>query len=131
MRNPNFTNLLKVLKHEVPSRPTLFEFFMNERLYKKLVSNDIYSMSDKLAHYRVLIHAFKNAGYDYATVLVSDFKFPKGARHEGKSISQNEGALITDRESFEKYVWPDANAFDYSALSEIKNELPEGMKLIV
>lgn len=49
MRNPDFTNLLKVLKCEKPERPTLFEFFLNDRLYKRLVSEDIYSMKDKLA----------------------------------------------------------------------------------
>jgi len=131
MRNPDFTNLLKVLKREKPNRPTLFEFFLNQRLYKCLAGEDIYSMKDKLAGDRVLIHAFKNAGYDYASILVSDFHFPKGERHIGKSISQNEGALITNRESFEKYVWPNADSFDYSALLELKHELPEGMKLIV
>jgi len=131
MRNPNFENLLKVLKCEKPDRPTLFEFFLNERLYKTLAGEAIYAMTDKLATYRVLIHSFKNSGYDYATVRGSDFNFPKGERHLGKSISQNEGALIIDRESFEKYVWPDADSFDYSALLEIKQEIPEGMKLIV
>ncbi|HEY5583276.1 MAG TPA: uroporphyrinogen decarboxylase family protein [Ruminiclostridium sp.] len=131
MRNPDFTNILKVLRCEKPSRPTLFEFFLNDRLYKFLAGDDIYSMTDKLASYRMLIHAFKNAGYDYATVQGSNFSFPKGAKHAGKSISQNEGALITDRDSFKKYIWPDADSFDYSALLEIKQELPEGMKLIV
>ena len=131
MRDPNFTNLLKVLKCEKPDRPTLFEFFLNDRLYKTLAGEGIYSLTDKLAPYRVLIHAFKNAGYDYACVNGSNFNFPKGERHIGKSISQNEGTLITDRESFEKYVWPDADSFDYSALSQIKHELPQGMKLIV
>ena len=29
---PNFNNLLSVLRRQVPERPTLFEFFLNERL---------------------------------------------------------------------------------------------------
>ncbi len=33
-RLPNFNNLLAVLRREVPERPTLFEFFLNERLYQ-------------------------------------------------------------------------------------------------
>ena len=131
MRNPDFMNLLKVLKREKPSRPTLFEFFLNERLYKKLAGEDIYSRTDKLARYRMLINAYKNAGYDYTTVQGSSFHFTKGEKHKGKSISLNEGALITDEESYQNYTWPNADDFDYSPLEEIKKEIPEGMKLIV
>ena len=29
MRRPSFRNLEKVLRHEAPDRPTLFEFFLN------------------------------------------------------------------------------------------------------
>ena len=36
MRDPNFNNLVKVLNKEKPERPTLFEFFLHERLYEKL-----------------------------------------------------------------------------------------------
>jgi uroporphyrinogen decarboxylase len=131
MRNPDFNNLLKVLRREKAERPTLFEFFLNEGLYQKLAGDDIYTRNDKLARYRILINAYKNAGYDYSTVQGSTFHFPKGEHHRQASISQNEGALITDRESFEKYNWPDPEAFDYSSLEDIKAELPEGMKLIV
>ena len=34
--SPDFDNLLAVLRREVPARPTLFEFFHNERLYQRL-----------------------------------------------------------------------------------------------
>ncbi len=33
---PDFNNLLAVLKCEKPNRPTLFEFFLNPPLYGKL-----------------------------------------------------------------------------------------------
>lgn len=33
---PDFDNLLQVLRKEQPSRPTLFEFFLNDRLYESL-----------------------------------------------------------------------------------------------
>jgi uroporphyrinogen decarboxylase len=131
LRNPDFNNLLKVLRHEKPDRPTLFEFFLNEELYRKLVGEDIYAMQDKLARFRILITAYKKVGYDYTTVQASGFHFPKGEHHQGKSISQNEGALIIDRESFEQYQWPNPEDYDYSCLEDIKAELPEGMKLIV
>lgn len=131
MREPNFHNLLKVLRRQKPDRPTLFEFFLNDPLYRKLAGEETAGRTDKLAYHRMLIHAFKNAGYDYVTLIGSDFGFPSGEVHRNKTISLNEGAVILDRKSFESYPWPDPDAFDYSLLEEIKTELPEGMKVIV
>jgi hypothetical protein len=34
--NPNFDNLLAVLLRGAPARPTLFEFFLNDRLHERL-----------------------------------------------------------------------------------------------
>jgi len=69
MRKPDFDNgILKVIKNEMPDRATLFEFYMNEDVYKKLAGSKIAAMTDELSEYRLLIHAFKNAGYDYAPV---------------------------------------------------------------
>jgi hypothetical protein len=33
---PDFNNLLAVLRHEAPSRPTLFEFLLNDHLYQRM-----------------------------------------------------------------------------------------------
>ncbi len=130
MRQPNFDNILKVLNNQVPNRPTLFEMYMNPPLYEKLAGKDIVSIKDELTEMRILIHAFKNAGYDYATVHASDLHFPK-KRHSLETISLNEGMMIKDWESYNAYPWPDPDKCDYSMLDRIKNELPEGMKLIV
>ena len=35
-RKPDFENLLKVLRRQIPGRPTLFEFFLNGPYYEKL-----------------------------------------------------------------------------------------------
>ena len=35
-RQPNFENILRVLRREIPQRPTLFEFFMNDALYESV-----------------------------------------------------------------------------------------------
>lgn len=131
MNRPNFNNLLKVLRCEKPDRPTLFEFFLNQPLYEKLAGEDITGMKDELAKYRLLIHAFKNAGYDYATIKGSDFDFPKGEIESQKTRSLNEGSLIWDRQSFEQYKWPNPDDFDYSRLEKLSSELPGKMKLIV
>jgi uroporphyrinogen decarboxylase len=133
---PDFNNILKVLRREAPSRPTLFELFLNKPLYLKLAGPG-HSFGDdggqvQPASWRVLIKAFAAAGYDYASVRGSSFYFPTGNRDHGQSsVSMNEGAVIHDRASFEAYPWPDMDKIDYSGLTEVEPDLPEGMKLIV
>ena len=120
-RKPDFNNLLKILKREKPERPTLFELFLNEDLYLMLVCQKDYSSSDMLYRHKIMINAYKNAGYDYMTLHGSDFCF-KTLKHQEKnqkSISLNEGTVIFDRESFEKYVWLEPEDFDYSRLDEL------------
>ena len=36
-RKPDFSNLLAVLDKQTPSRPTLFEFFLNDPLIEKML----------------------------------------------------------------------------------------------
>jgi uroporphyrinogen decarboxylase len=131
MREPCFDNLLKVLKREKPERPTLFEFYLNTPLYEKLAGFTLEEGKTMHSDPKLLINAFKKAGYDYATIIGSDFQFPKGEHTSGKTQSLNEGVMIIDRESFEKYPWPDPDKFDYSRLDECSEILPDGMKMIV
>jgi len=130
MAEPNFENLLKVLRREVPDRPTLFEFFMNDTLYERL-AGPVPDDGRPWPAFRRLIAAFAAAGYDYATIAGSDFCFPKPDRDSRDTISLSEGGIITDRASFQAYDWPDADALDYSRLTELAGELPAGMKIIV
>jgi len=130
-REPNFDNLLAVLQRSRPDRPTLFEFFLNERLYKRLAGPAYTEKTDLLSRYRMLIAAFANAGYDYATVSGSAFSFEIGRHDQARTISLNQNPLITDRKSFAAYPWHDPENFDYSSLQEIAPDLPKGMRLIV
>ncbi len=100
---PDFEQLLKILRREVPDRPVLFEFFHNGPLYTKLAAGaDVAPDSVEET-----VIAFRNAGYDYATILPSDFTFPGGEHHHAQTISLNEGSVIRDRASFDAYTWPD------------------------
>ncbi|MGE5557782.1 MAG: uroporphyrinogen decarboxylase family protein [Bacillota bacterium] len=129
MRQPDFKNLLKVLRRERPDRPTLFEFFLNMKLEYMLAGEEIPKPWDDYKYLQTKIVAFKNAGYDYNTIQGSNFHFPKPEHRQKKSISLNERSIIHDRESFETYTWPDPDDFDYSRLDQLS--LPEGMKFIV
>ncbi|MBF0245440.1 MAG: hypothetical protein HQL31_09250 [Planctomycetes bacterium] len=130
-REPDFTNLLRVLDRKRPERPTLFEFFLNAPLNKRLAGPAWTADMADYSQYRLLIHAFRAAGYDYATVRGSSLGFPAGQRHRDRTSSMNEGAVITDRASFNAYAWPNPDTMDYSMLERIQPELPPGMKLIV
>lgn len=128
---PDFNQLLKVLNGERPDRVTLFEFFLNGQVYKKLAGDKYISSNDVVAMYRNRIFAFASAGYDYATVSGSEFGFPSKEIHRESSISLNEGVSITDRQSFNTYQWHNPQDYDYSRLNTLENDLPKGMKLIV
>lgn len=130
-REPSFNELLKVLKLEIPSRATLFEFFMNWPLYDKLSDLDKSRISSEGSYIDTHINAFYSAGYDYVTIIGSDFFFPKKEVEVSYTLSLNDGVMITDRKSFEDYPWPDPNTSDYSEIDRYAAKLPEGMKLII
>ncbi len=130
MREPDFNNMEKVLAKECPSRPTLFEFFLNERLYRKLAGDLPQTGNPFRDACRQRTRAFSAADYDYVTFAASEFHFVRPVRSQGKSISQNEGALVTDRASFDKYKWLDPDAFADSHLEDLASELPGKMKII-
>jgi len=121
MRRPDFTQLLKVLNRRVPDRPVLFELFLHGPAER-------YAMDHGAKN---LVDVFAALGYDYASVVASDFGFPSmQGSHRGaaKTHSLNDSPIITDRGSFDAYPWRDPEACDYSPLED---DLPEGMKLMV
>ncbi|OQB12659.1 MAG: methylcobalamin:coenzyme M methyltransferase [Firmicutes bacterium ADurb.Bin193] len=130
-RKPDFNNVLKVLKKEMPNRPTLFEPFINPEVIEVLADEETLKSNGGYNYQRAAIGAYKNAGYDYCSVQASSFKFRSGDAHSKNTISLNDAPLITDRESFEKYVWNNPEDYDYSWLDRLGKELPDGMKFIV
>jgi len=112
----------------------VFEFFLNKDLYNSLTYKNTYDEKDRDINAKKTIDAYKNAGYDYATIIGSEFEFHSSRlEKQGKleSINLNDGAIIFDRESFESYAWPDADACDYSVLDRLAGYLPDGMKFII
>ncbi len=131
MRRPDFEhNLLRVLRGEKPERATLYELFLNDEYYERLAGHG-FVPGDALSRMRMVIDAMAAAGYDYAPLYGSAFAFPTQHREELHSISLNGSSSIWDWESYEKYVWPDPDAFDYSLMDRLKPYLPEGMTLSV
>ncbi len=130
---PDFENLVRVLKREKTERPVLFEFIVNLETCRQFAPQYGEPEPGSLNHFRMVIDAFRNLGYDYAPVYTwksNLFSFPKGDHDSLASRSQNMGALITNRESFEGYTWPDAGTGNYELYRQLSGYLPDGMKLL-
>lgn len=95
MRKPDFENLLAVLENKKPTRPTLFEFFMNPTIQENAAGMTPTDPEDLFEQQTIRIKVFEALGYDYATVSCS-FGFPHGEQAHGATISQNEGVMITN-----------------------------------
>jgi len=97
-RKPDFENLLKVLRRQVPDRPTLFEFFLNGPFYEKLTGKFLgVEGKDWLwgAFNPVVTEAFEAAGYDYVSVMGSQMKFD--AKHSFEDV------IIPVEQAYEKW----------------------------
>ncbi len=131
MREPNFDNILKVLKRENPERPTLFEFIIDHKFLKSFSGMEPDTEKPNIEYFRMVIEGFKKAGYDFVSLYSSrmdTLRFETGEANSKQSKSQNEGWLINDRESYEKYPWPDIDSINYEWFDKIEKLLPEGMK---
>ena len=132
MRQPNFDELRRVLDRREATRPTLFEFFLNDKLYAHLLGRAQMPTGRDPERLGQLIRAFALAGYDYVTLIPSTLNFPtREAQHGQRSRSMNETAVISDRASFAAYPWQDPGQADYSILDRAAAALPQGMKVIV
>jgi len=129
-RQPDFENMLRVLRRERPARPTLYEMSLHDALVADLAGMPVQAGESRLARLQRQVTAFANAGYDYVIFGDWDFGFPIGEVHQQASLSLNEGFVITDRDSFHAYPWTDPDDYDYSPLRDIAAELPAGMKVI-
>ncbi|MHC4985980.1 MAG: hypothetical protein ACYTFO_07475, partial [Planctomycetota bacterium] len=123
---PDFENLLAVLQRQAPKRPTMYELFLNEELYDILAAQTAEGLTGSAR----TIAAMRNAGYDYIPGGIPGFHFDKGERTHAKTYSLNEGAVISNRDDFDAYTWPDVEQCNHAELADIEPLLPTGMKII-
>ncbi len=130
-RRPDFENLATILERRAPKRPTIFEYFLNERLYTRFSGLQTPDPEDHYACASRLAKAFCAAGYDYVT-LSCPWIFPSSQPDKKlASHSLNHQAVIYDRASFNRYPWPDFAAMDYGYVGRVAEELPEGMGIVM
>ena len=126
----NFQELITVLEGGIPSRPVLFELFMNERIYKE-AAGAAYDDSSHASSMQGRTLAFAKLGYDHVSIAGSNFDFPMAITLEkngAQTISKNHAATIYDQESFDKYDWPTPANFNYQSLDAVAEVLPKKMK---
>ncbi len=70
---PDFNQLLKVLRREKPDRPVLFEFFMGGPVLDKLAGDTMNLEIKPEDRVRRLIRAACNGGYDYCMLPAWEF----------------------------------------------------------
>ncbi len=130
-REPNIENVLKVLRGEKADRPTMFEFALNADCLvygaggHKEEAND----PENLAWWKTVIRGFAGLGYDFVPMHATDVRF-RDAHDRKESVSLNEGGVIDDWESFERYEWPDFTTLDYSRLDTLTPFLQDGQKIM-
>ncbi|MDZ7314732.1 MAG: hypothetical protein ONA69_02560 [candidate division KSB1 bacterium] len=132
-RKPEFNNLLRILRREVPSRPTLFEFTLNQKVYEQVTQQPQPEDGDGAAWARYLIKAFGKLGYDFAVIGGWHHRalvFEKETVVQKASKSLNQGAVITNEKEFDEYPWPSLREDRLAFFASIDSELPDGMKLI-
>lgn len=130
---PDFSKLLNVLKGVNPGTPVLFEFIMNDKIINHLADDDLVCQNNGIGLFKKIISAYYNGGYDYVSIPAWEtdtLTFPRKDKHREESVSLNEGWLINDWPSFEKYPWPDPDAGNFEIYHDINRELPDGMKIL-
>lgn len=129
-QEPDIDSFLKVLVGGKGNRVHLFELFMDLPVYEYFAGRKLED-DTPIEYLKLTVDGFYNAGFDYATTHGTNLHFKVKEHTHQKSYSANEGGVIKDWESFEKYEWPDAKSLDYSKLESIKDYLPNGMKIAV
>lgn len=130
----DFRQLEKVLCRQKPDRPVLFEFFMHDGLVSFINEEPFELLSSPADQIKSLIRFFYKTGYDYATIPARYFgilPFENAGHQKKETVSLNDGSVITDRNSFENYRWPNYEQGDFALLTRVAKELRDGMKFVI
>ncbi len=130
-RKLNFTYLEKVLQRQPTERPVMFDFIIGEQKERMLVGNE-YKNATEFDRVITNFKAFENAGYDHASIVVRGLEFVRKGHSQKDALTKslNEGTLITDKESFDAYEWPEIENCDFSIIDRAGQYLKDGVKMV-
>ncbi|MDP2954307.1 MAG: uroporphyrinogen decarboxylase family protein, partial [Chloroflexota bacterium] len=136
---PDFERFRKALRREEPDRVPLAELLVAEDVKAAFMGHPIRTLAEDIEFWQC-------AGYDFYPSGVGLLKpgeivdAASQTMEAGYGLYQDtntrrwamehEGA-ITSMADFERFPWPDANAFDLSILDEAAALLPAGMKIVI
>ena len=119
-----------------PSRPVVFEFFLNENIDKEVIPADQHHLFDDytkpLAWLTRVSLGQIHLGFDAIIAGSCAWSIDKGKRDHGASVSQNQGAMIPNREAFNRYHWnepEDADGKDH--LDTLGVHLRGGQRFVI
>lgn len=128
---PDFENLLTVLRGEEPARPVLFEFIMEIGVSSPELPDLEKVPENTLPYYRALVESYYRNGYDHVALRPDFFFCFRTERREAmESLSQNESAEIWDEASLESFAWPDMEQVNFGVVEELGTLLYPGMKYV-
>ncbi|HEY0868008.1 MAG TPA: uroporphyrinogen decarboxylase family protein [Fimbriimonas sp.] len=133
-REPDFSQMLRVLNKQRPDRPVMFEFLVDGAHLKAILGSEWAEGDgvDELLHNWV--RGFAACGYDFSTMPVWGLdllEFPGKNRTREKSVGMAHGGMIHDRATLEAYPWPDTSNYDYSILDRVARHLRPNQKVII
>lgn len=125
----------------MPDRPPVIELFVDPAVQSAFLRRPIESPADEAAFWQA-------AGYDYAPVFVGLLRVAEVFAGHGSHIKRSQYSVysddevqmtwaaegrgvITTREQFERFDWPDGDDLDLTPISAMRRALPESMGLIV
>ena len=129
-REPDFSNVLKVLRREKPDRPTPFELTLGDHVMEALLGEKSPGFSGGDSFECFKLRGYMAAGYDYATVYASDFHFYEWEQSK-QTISINARSAITDQASFDAFHWNNPEEYVSDRMKKLERLLPDGAKLAV
>jgi len=135
-REPDFEQFLRVCRRETPDRPVLYEHYIEWPILQEALGDEFAPQDDPPWGWVAnIMNGYARLGHDCAPLYLSallNFAFPVGGHEEGKSLSQNSGALVHGWDDLDSYPWPDPDQFDLmGAMDRLAGQVPGKMKLLL
>ncbi len=134
-REPNFERLVTALRCGQPDYVPLVELGIAKSIKEVYMGRPVNTLKDE-------IDFAVAAGYDYVKLQPIIDMNPGKIKGEGAPRTTKTSAgvdrvwaaehdgIITNREEFDRYVWPKKEDISYERFEEIRPLLPDGMKVI-
>ena len=136
---PDFNNMLKVLRREPTEKPVLYEFYIDWGPIRQVLKDRMEDPDNPpFGWVKNCVNAYVELGYDTFTMGVPGFAFNMDHGKKTETISQNEGGVIFDDESFAKFPWPDPDTMGVKTVDSVaafldivQSHCPAGMKMML